>query len=76
MDGFIDLPVGTEFGYGGKRYQVAKAPILGRCDGCIENPVRLDEEDIDNLCTIIACASSARHDKIDVIVIEKEDPNE
>jgi|GEM_PF-5433405 len=76
MDGFIDLPVGTEFGYEYKRYVVAKAPIQGRCAGCVENPVHLDGEDIDNLCTIIACASSERHDNIDVIIIEKEETNE
>ena len=76
MNGFIDLPVGTEFGYGGKRYVVAKAPVPGRCDGCAESPAHLDEEDIDNLCTIIACSSIARYDNIEIIITEKEEADE
>ena len=77
MDGFLDLQVGTEFGYGNKRYVVAKAPIPGRCDGCAEEPrVFFNEEDITNLCKVLTCVGCERHDKIDVIVIEKEESNE
>ena len=65
MDGFIDLPVGTEFGYDGKRYQVIEAPDPGRCEGCTTN-----------LCKVLTCVGCERHDKIDVIVIEKEESNE
>ena len=72
MDGFIDLPVGTEFGYGGKRYQVIKAPVPGMCEGCIDE-FRMD---ITNVCKALTCVGYMRHDGIDVIVIEKEESNE
>ena len=65
MDEFIDLPVGTEFGYGGKRYQVIEAPDPGMCEGCITN-----------VCKALTCIGYMRHDGIDVIVIEKEESNE
>jgi hypothetical protein len=72
MDGFIDLPVGTEFGYDGKRYQVIEAPDPGRCEGCTDE----FREGITNLCKVLTCVGCERHDKIDVIVIEKEESNE
>ena len=70
----IDLPVGTEFRYQGKRYQVIKAPVPGRCDGCTDKPREVF--DITSLCKAVVCLAPERHDKIDVIFIEKEESNE
>ena len=76
MNGFIDLPVGTEFGFNGTRYVVTPAPQPGRCEGCVECPESTADMDLDNFCLITTCLSELRHDKVDVIIVKKEEPNE